>query len=47
MFIQQVVNLQRRKQELADLTLDGGPVSKAQLTYGRLQVCPCATLISL
>ena len=32
-----VITLQRRKQELADLTLSGGGVSKADLTYGRLQ----------
>ncbi|MCJ1385512.1 alpha-1,6-mannosyltransferase [Xylographa soralifera] len=34
---EQVLKLQRRKQELADLTLGGGAISKADLTYGRLQ----------
>jgi len=34
---EQVVKLQRRKQELADLTLNNGEISKADLTYGRLQ----------
>lgn len=34
---EQVLKLQRRKQELADLTLDGGGIKKADLTYGRLQ----------
>jgi len=34
---EQVLKLQRRKQELADLTLSGGAISKADLTYGRLQ----------
>jgi hypothetical protein len=43
----QVVNLQRRKQELADLTLDGGPINKTQLTYGRLQVCMSTSVTSL
>ena len=34
---EQVLKLQQRKQELADLTLSGGAISKAELTYGRLQ----------
>ena len=34
---EQVLKLQQRKQELADLTLNGGRVSRADLTYGRLQ----------
>lgn len=34
---EQVLSLQRRKQNLAELTLDGGNVSKDELTYGRLQ----------
>ena len=34
---EQVLRLQRKKQELADLTLDTGAVRKADLTYGRLQ----------
>lgn len=34
---EQVLKLQRRKQELADLTLDSGSIRKADLTYGRLQ----------
>ncbi|KAK4698141.1 hypothetical protein P7C71_g16, partial [Lecanoromycetidae sp. Uapishka_2] len=34
---EQVLELQKRKQELADLTLNGGEISKADLTYGRLQ----------
>ncbi len=34
---EQVINLQRRKQELADLTLSSGAINKAELTYGRLQ----------
>lgn len=34
---EQVLKLQRRKQELADLTLNGGGISRADLTYGRLQ----------
>ena len=33
---EKVQKLQRRKQELADLTLNGG-VRKEDLTYGRLQ----------
>lgn len=32
-----VLKLQRRKQELADLTLSGGTFNKADLTNGRLQ----------
>ena len=34
---EQVLKLQRRKQELADLTLGTGAIKKAELTYGRLQ----------
>ena len=34
---EQVLKLQQRKQELADLTLNGGGISRADLTYGRLQ----------
>lgn len=34
---EQVLKLQRRKQELADLTLDGGGIRRADLMYGRLQ----------
>ena len=34
---EQVLKLQRKKQELADLTLNGGGISRAELTYGRLQ----------
>ena len=34
---EQVLKLQRRKQELADLTLNGDKIGKADLTYGRLQ----------
>ena len=34
---EQVLKLQRRKQELADLTLNSGGMSKADLSYGRLQ----------
>ena len=34
---EQVLKLQRRKQELADLTLDRGGIKRADLTYGRLQ----------
>lgn len=34
---EQVLRLQRRKQELADLTLNGGGINRAELTYGRLQ----------
>ena len=34
---EQVLKLQQRKQELADLTLNGGRISRADLTYGRLQ----------
>ena len=36
-FEEQVLTLQRRKQELADLTLSGGGINKAELTYGRLR----------
>ena len=36
-FEEQVLNLQRRKQELADLTLNHGNINKDELTYGRLQ----------
>lgn len=32
-----VLKLQRRKQELADLTLSGGTFNRAELTRGRLQ----------
>ena len=32
-----VLKLQKRKQELADLTLSGGTFNRAELTYGRLQ----------
>ena len=34
---EQVLKLQRRKQELADLTLNGGRISRADLTAGRLE----------
>ena len=34
---EQVLKLQKRKQELADLTLSGGAINKAELTYGRLK----------
>lgn len=34
---EQVLKLQQRKQELADLTLNSGEINKADLTYGRLQ----------
>ena len=34
---EQVLKLQRRKQELADLTLNGGRISRADLTSGRLE----------
>ena len=34
---EQVLKLQRRKQELADLTLSGGGVNRADLTHGRLR----------
>jgi SWI/SNF-related matrix-associated actin-dependent regulator of chromatin subfamily A3 len=34
---EQILILQRRKQDLADLTLNNGGISKAELTYGRLQ----------
>ena len=34
---EQVLKLQRRKQELADLTLSDGAISRAELTHGRLQ----------
>lgn len=34
---EQVVKLQRRKQELADLTLNSGEISKAEMTHGRLR----------
>ena len=34
---EQVLKLQMRKQELADLTLSGGPISKADITEGRLR----------
>jgi SWI/SNF-related matrix-associated actin-dependent regulator of chromatin subfamily A3 len=34
---QNVLKLQERKQELADLTLSGGTISKAELTEGRLR----------
>lgn len=34
---EQVLKLQARKQELADLTLSGGAISRAELTYRRLQ----------
>ena len=34
---EQVLKLQCRKQELADLTLSGGVISRAELTQGRLQ----------
>lgn len=34
---EQVVKLQRRKQELADLTMSSGEISKAELTSGRLR----------
>lgn len=34
---EQVRNLQRKKQALADLALDGGRTRSADLTYGRLQ----------
>lgn len=32
-----VLKLQKRKQELADLTLSGGTFNRDELTYGRLQ----------
>jgi hypothetical protein len=31
------LKLQHRKQELADLALESGPIRKDELTYGRLQ----------
>ena len=34
---EQVLKLQRKKQELADLTLKGGGINRAELTLGRLQ----------
>lgn len=34
---EQVLRIQQKKQELADLTLDGGGIRRADLTYGRLQ----------
>lgn len=34
---QKVVTVQRKKQELADLTLGSGPIDKAKLTSGRMQ----------
>lgn len=34
---EQVLKLQRKKQELSDLTLDGGDIRRADLNYGRLQ----------
>ena len=34
---EQVITLQRRKEELADLTLSTGGIDKAALTYGRLR----------
>ena len=34
---EQVLERQQRKQELVDLTLNGGHISRADLTYGRLQ----------
>ena len=34
---EQVLRLQRRKQELADLALNNGEMSNADLSYGRLQ----------
>ena len=34
---EQVLKLQRRKQELADLTLNGGRISRADLPSGRLE----------
>ncbi len=34
---EQVLKLQRRKQELTDLALESGPIRKDELTYGRLQ----------
>jgi len=33
----EVLKLQKRKQELVDLTLSGGTINKAELTQGRLQ----------
>ena len=36
-FEEQVLKLQRRKQELADLTLNHGNISKDELTHGKLQ----------
>lgn len=36
-FEEQVLTLQQRKQELADLTLDHAGIRKDDLTYGRLQ----------
>ena len=34
---EQVVRIQRKKEELADLTLSSGSIDKAELTHGRLQ----------
>ena len=34
---EQVLKLQRRKQELADLTLGSGGMKRTDLTFGRLQ----------
>lgn len=34
---EQVLKLQQKKQELSDLTLDGGDIRRADLNYGRLQ----------
>ena len=34
---EQVVKLQRRKEDLADLSLSTGAIKKNDLTYGRLQ----------
>ncbi|KAL8824558.1 MAG: hypothetical protein Q9191_004973 [Dirinaria sp. TL-2023a] len=34
---EQVLKLQKRKQELADLTLNSGTINKADVTHGRLQ----------
>ncbi|KAL8784379.1 MAG: hypothetical protein Q9195_009075 [Heterodermia aff. obscurata] len=36
-FDEQVLNIQRRKEELADLTLNHSNIRKDELTYGRLQ----------
>lgn len=36
-FEEHIIKLQRRKQELAELTLDHGRISKDDLTYGKLQ----------